>query len=86
VKELGYDIFNEATFLLVAPKGTPETIIKKLDAAFHKAMEDPELPAFLDKIEMQVSYRNSQETKKYLEELYVRIGKMIKDFNIPVEK
>ena len=59
VKELGYDIFNEATFLLVAPKGTPEPIINKLDAAFHKAMEDPELPAFLDKIEIQVSYRNS---------------------------
>jgi tripartite-type tricarboxylate transporter receptor subunit TctC len=86
VKELGYDIFNEATFLLVAPKGTPEPIINKLDAAFHKAMEDPELPAFLDKIEIQVSYRNSKDTKKYLDELYVRIGKMIKDFNIPVEK
>jgi tripartite-type tricarboxylate transporter receptor subunit TctC len=86
VRELGYDIFNEATFLIMAPKGTPEPIIKKLDAAFHKAMEDPELPAFLDNIEMQVSYRNSQETKKYLEELYGRIGKMIKDFNIPVEK
>jgi len=49
-------------------------------------MEDPELPAFLDKIEIQVSYRNSQDTKKYLEELNVRIAKMIKDFNIPVEK
>lgn len=86
VRELGYDIFNEATFLMVAPKGTPKPIIDKLDQAFHKAMEDPEFVQSLEKIEIQVVYRNSEDTKKYLEEAYVRIGKMIQDFNIPKEK
>ena len=86
LKELGYDIFNEATFLIVAPKGTPEPIVKKLDAAFHKAMDNPEFIQLLERIEIQVAYRGPEDTKKYLEELNIRIPKMIKDFNIPVEK
>jgi tripartite-type tricarboxylate transporter receptor subunit TctC len=86
VRELGYDIFNEATFLVVTQKGTPQPIIKKLDDAFKKAMADPEFVQTLEKIEIKPAYRNSEDTKKYLEELYPKIGKMIKDFNIPVEK
>ena len=41
-RELGYDFINETVFMIAAPKGTPAPVIKKLDEALHKGMEDPE--------------------------------------------
>jgi len=36
-------------------------------------------------MEIDVIYRNSAETKKYLEEAYARRGKMITELKIPKE-
>jgi tripartite-type tricarboxylate transporter receptor subunit TctC len=84
-RELGYDFTQDTVFLVQAPKGTPPSIVKKLGEAFHKALGDPEVDQVLSKIETEVTYRNSEDTKKYLEEAYNRIGKMIIDLNIPKE-
>jgi tripartite-type tricarboxylate transporter receptor subunit TctC len=85
LRELGYDFFNETVFMFAAPKGTPQSIIDKLDDAFHKSMADPEFISILAKLEMEPSYRNSADTKKYLEDAYVRIGRMIQELKIPKE-
>ncbi|MCG6533481.1 MAG: tripartite tricarboxylate transporter substrate binding protein [Syntrophales bacterium LBB04] len=85
LRELGYDTFNETVFMFAAPKGTPQYIIDKLDNAFHKSMADPEFNGLMGKLEMEPSYRNSADTRKYLEEAYVRIGKLIRDLQIPRE-
>jgi tripartite-type tricarboxylate transporter receptor subunit TctC len=83
--ELGYDIFNESVFLFAAPKGTPKPVIDKLDSAFHQAMADPEFNTVMTRVEFEPSYRNSAETRKYLEEAYARIGRMIRELKIPKE-
>lgn len=83
--ELGYDIFNESVFLFAAPKGTPKPIIDKLDDAFHQAMADPDFTTVLARVEFEPSYRNSAETRKYLEDAYTRIGHMIRELKIPKE-
>jgi tripartite-type tricarboxylate transporter receptor subunit TctC len=85
LRELGYDVFNETVFMFAAPKGTPQPIIDKLDDAFHKGMADPEFISILAKLEMEASYRNSADTKKYLEDAHVRIGRMIQELKIPKE-
>jgi tripartite-type tricarboxylate transporter receptor subunit TctC len=85
LRELGYDIFNESVFMFSAPKGTPQAIIDKLDAAFRKAMEDPEFPAIMEKVQFEGSYRNSVDTGKYLEDAYKRIGAMITELKLPKE-
>jgi len=64
--ELGYDYFNESVFMFAAPKGTPQPIVDKLDNAFHQAMADPEFTALVAKLELETTYRNSADTKKYL--------------------
>jgi len=84
-RELGYDVVNETVLMIAAPKGTPPAIVKKLDEAFRKSMDDPDFVRAMENMESEVYYRNSEDTKKYLEEAYVRIGKMIKEFNIPKE-
>ena len=53
-KELGYDFTNEAMFVIAAPKGTPPSIVNKLDDAFRKAMDDPEFLAIMKKLEIEV--------------------------------
>ena len=84
-RELGYDFINESVFMFAAPKGTPPSIVKKLDEAFRKGMEDPEFIQTMEKLEIVVSYRNSEDTKKYLEDAYVRLGRMIRELKLPKE-
>ena len=83
--ELGYDFFNESVFMFSAPKGTPKQIIDRLDDSFHKAMADPEFISVMARVEFEPSYRNSADTKKYLEDAYIRIGRMIQELKIPKE-
>jgi tripartite-type tricarboxylate transporter receptor subunit TctC len=85
LRELGYDFINETVFLIAAPKGVPPEIVKKLDEAFHKAMDDPEFTKTIQNLEFDVAYRNSQDTKKYLEDAYNRFSLMIKKLNIQKE-
>jgi tripartite-type tricarboxylate transporter receptor subunit TctC len=84
-RELGYDFINESVFMFAAPKGTPPPVVKKLDEAFRKGMEDPEFIKTMEKLEIEISYRNSEDLKKYLEEAYVRLGKMIRELKLPKE-
>jgi tripartite-type tricarboxylate transporter receptor subunit TctC len=85
LKELGYDYFNESVFMFAAPKGTPQPIIDKLDKAFHQAMADPDFISLVAKLELEPTYRNSADTRKYLEDAYMRIGKLIQDLKLPKE-
>jgi tripartite-type tricarboxylate transporter receptor subunit TctC len=82
LRELGYDNFNESVFMFSAPKGTPQYIIEKLQNAFHKAMDDPEFAAMITKVEFDASYRNAADTKKYLDDAYERLGRMIKELKL----
>jgi putative tricarboxylic transport membrane protein len=84
-RELGYDFINESVFMFAAPKGTPQSVVNKLDEAFRKGMEDPEFIETMEKMEIVVSYRNSEALTKYLEEAYVRLGKMIQELKLPKE-
>lgn len=84
-RELGYDFINESVFMFAGPKGIPPSIVKKLDEAFRRGMEDPEFIQTMEKMEIVVSYRGSEDLKKYLEEAYVRLGKMIRDLKLPKE-
>jgi tripartite-type tricarboxylate transporter receptor subunit TctC len=86
LRDLGYDFINETVFMIAAPKGTPAPVVKTLDQAFHKAMDDPEFTKTIQNLEFDVAYRNSEDTKKYLEDAYNRFSEMIKKLNLPKEK
>lgn len=85
LRDLGYDFINETVFLIAAPRAVPPEIVKKLDEAFHKAMEDPEFVKTIQNLEFDVAYRNSGDTKKYLEDAYNRFALMIKKLNLQKE-
>ncbi len=86
LRDLGYDFINETVFMIAAPKGVPAPIIKKLEDAFHKGMDDPEFIKTIAAIEFDVAYRNSDDLKKYLDDAYGRFAVMIKKLNLTKEK
>ena len=83
LRELGYDFRLSNLIMLAAPKGTPLPIIKQLDAAFRKAMEEPEFIQVMDKFETDIVYRGPEELKTYLQEMYAAYGAIVKELNIP---
>lgn len=85
-RELGYDFIPVVKSMIAAPKGTPQPIIKQLEEAFRKAMDDPEFLQVQTKMHSAVSYRNSEDTIKFLDEAYVLVGKMLVDLRIPREE
>jgi tripartite-type tricarboxylate transporter receptor subunit TctC len=86
LRDLGYDFINETVFMFAAPKGTPTAAVTKLDESLHKGMDDPEFIKTIAAIEFAVSYRNSADTKKYLDDAYNRFAEMIKKLGIKKEQ
>jgi tripartite-type tricarboxylate transporter receptor subunit TctC len=86
LQELGYGFNAELNVIMVAPKGTPPPIVKKLEEVFAKGTKDPQFIQAMDNLKNEIYYLNSQDTKKYLDEAYVRLGRLIKDLRIPTEK
>jgi tripartite-type tricarboxylate transporter receptor subunit TctC len=85
LKELGYDYVVETDYVIYAPAGTPAPVVKKLDEAFKKAMDDPEFVAYTKQAEIPAIYKNSADTKKALERMNLRFEKLTVDFKIPKE-
>jgi tripartite-type tricarboxylate transporter receptor subunit TctC len=85
IRELGYDFVNPAVYMFAASKGTPLSTVRKLDDAFRKAMDDPEFVRYMDQMELEITYRNHEDLKKYLEEAYRRMGEMAGELKIPKE-
>lgn len=86
LKELGYDFFNDSTFLILAPKGTPMAIVKKLEDAFHQAYNSQEYQDTLTRIDHTPAYLNSEDTKKFLDTAYNLNGKWVNELKIPKEQ
>jgi tripartite-type tricarboxylate transporter receptor subunit TctC len=82
IRELGYDFRLSNLIMLGAPKGTSQVIVKQLDAAFRKAMDDPEFIQVMDKFETDIVYRGPAELKTMLEEMVAAYGRIVKDLNI----
>ena len=67
---------------IIAPKGTPKLIVKKLHDSFQKAMDDPDFQAALQKFDMEKVYMNSEDYEKFSREDYARIEKIIKKLDL----
>jgi tripartite-type tricarboxylate transporter receptor subunit TctC len=66
LKELGYDIADSVPWGIVGPAGMDPAIVKRLDTAFRKAMQDK---VFLDSLAMlgqEPRYLSSDDYRKYM--------------------
>lgn len=83
LKELGYvnDPIN-GVIVSVGPKGLPEPILKKLEAAFLKAMKDLGYEKFLEKLNMPPAIMGAKETAQSMKEKLIFWGEMARMIGI----
>lgn len=82
LKDVGYD-FPVPTFICVAgPKGLPDEIVKKLEDAFTKAMNEPGFVKGMKDLRLPVVYRNSRDLNAYVAQNYETYGRMLKDLGL----
>lgn len=62
---------------IVSPKGIPEPILKKLQAVFKKAMENPEHIEKMDKAGLAVKILVGDEYGKYIKEVHETTKKLM---------
>lgn len=86
LRDLGYNIINDAAFMFAAPKGTPDAVVKKLDEALRKAMDDPEFIQTAKTTHFRIKYRGAAELKKWLEENNVHYEKLLTELRIQKEE
>ncbi len=80
VYELGYKFVHNSPIGIVGPKGMSKEVVKTLQEAFHKAMDDPQFLATMAKFEMPVMYQNSEDFAKYWAEAYVEAGEHVRKY------
>ncbi len=69
LKELGYGIVSNAPFGIAGPRGMDPKVVKVLHDAFKNGMEDPAFQKILDKYDMELFYKNTEDYVKYVKEL-----------------
>jgi tripartite-type tricarboxylate transporter receptor subunit TctC len=69
-KEAGYDVANGVWFLLMAPKGTPQPILRFLQEAAKEAVEDPKFTEAMAARGIDADYRPADELKAGLWQQY----------------
>lgn len=82
--EIGYPNASTSTisYILAAPKGTPQDVIDKLHRAFSTAMKDPELIAKIEQTKSMPMHTTPAETKSYIDDEAARFRQIIKERNI----
>jgi tripartite-type tricarboxylate transporter receptor subunit TctC len=85
--EQGFPQINVSTWLgYLVTAGTPAPVVNILASAFEKAIKSPELIQKAEKAGYVVEYKNPQEFKKYLEEQYAVVSKVVKEAGIAATK
>jgi tripartite-type tricarboxylate transporter receptor subunit TctC len=86
VREAGVPGFASVTwFALMAPKGTPEAILAKLNAAVTEILKEPDIQAQFLKLGVQPAPMDIQATAKFIEEERTRWGDIIKSADVTLE-
>ncbi|MDB5597900.1 MAG: Tripartite tricarboxylate transporter family receptor, partial [Hyphomicrobiales bacterium] len=70
LNELGYATVSDSPFGVAGPKGMDPALIKRLDAAFKKTLEDPAVVQTLEKFDQPIIYLDSEGYAKFARETY----------------
>jgi tripartite-type tricarboxylate transporter receptor subunit TctC len=74
--ELGYKtVISNSTRGIAVPRGTPPAVIKTIETAFKKAMDDPEHVKKMEEQGLQLKVMVGEEYAKYYRELHAKAAK-----------
>lgn len=79
LKEQGLDMTSGTNRGIVAPKGTPEAIIQKLNDALEKVASNEDFVKRIEDLGTDVNFKNTKEYKKFIEESEAEMKELLKD-------
>lgn len=82
MKEQGADVQASFYNLVVAPKGTPDAIVKRLHDAFHKAMLDPAVVERATSMNLPLDYLDGAQSRARLDRDYTTFGALLGDLGL----
>jgi tripartite-type tricarboxylate transporter receptor subunit TctC len=82
LKELGYDFPCPVFIGIMAPKGTPDEIVRRLEEVFSQAMRQPAFMNGVKELRMTTYYRNSKELTEYVSRNYAAFGKLLNELGV----
>ena len=78
--EQGYPtVISSSTRGIVGPKGLPEPIVKKLQAVFKKAIEDPEHMDKMEKAGLGIKMMIGDEYSEYIMDVHKKVKKLVEE-------
>jgi tripartite-type tricarboxylate transporter receptor subunit TctC len=78
--EQGYPaVISSSTRGIAGPKGLPEPIVKKLQAVFKKAIENPEHMEKMDNAGLAIKMMMGAEYGKYLMDVHKKVKKLVEE-------
>lgn len=78
--EQGYPgVISSSTRGIVGPKGLPEPIVKKLQAVFKKAIEDPEHLEKMEKAGLGIKMMMGDEYNEYIGDVHNKVKKLVEE-------
>ncbi len=80
--ESGYDVTMETTEAVMAPRGTPEDIRKKLHDTFKKTLEDPKVLSVMNNLNMDIYYQSGPDYDKQAVKTYAENEKILKKIGL----
>lgn len=80
--ECGVPIPVEVRRLIVAPAGTPESILQILETAFQKTLDDPDTQKAFNAVRINLQGRDRVSAQKAVEEEFRFYSKMVKELGI----
>jgi tripartite-type tricarboxylate transporter receptor subunit TctC len=70
LQDLGYDTVSDSPFGIGGPRGMDPALVKRLQDAFKRTIEDPAVLAMLDKFDQPVIYMDSTRYTKFAAETF----------------
>jgi len=75
---------NEALVNVVAPAGTPQPVLAKLEEALHKSLQDPKIHDRLVELNVQPTFVGSAATKEWLEQDVRKLSAILRSAGLAV--
>ncbi len=82
LKDLGYKDLPHSYFILMGPRGIPDPVFKKIEAAFRRAAVAPEFRKVLENLSVPYMFRDRNQLETELPKEYQLYSGLLKDFGI----
>ena len=79
-QEQGYDVVLTTTRLVIAPEGTPASILQTVETAIKELIEDPAYQAKAKERSVNIRFRPAAEAAKLWEDIDTNFGPIVKEF------